>query len=240
MASSGDWRNLAEQFRAIPNGWAMMAILNLNPERNGLRWELAGERGSLDEFRILAMRAGKEIANVFSNNLLDAWLNLLRERDFGFKAAQPVLGINRNGSGPRHYLPGTIYDLPRESVRLCRVLEASAMEAEFKEKQRAITDDSPQSPTVETEIPPAKIKPAKRFKKQDLSRYFDAASLTDKQYECASLHWEFGIPKAQIARELGLHRKTVDQHLQAASAKMRSSGGHEKMRKASSKFKPEE
>lgn len=240
MASSDFWRDLAERFRMIPNSWAMMAMLNLNPERNGLRWELAGQRDSLDEFRTLAMRAGKEVANAIATNLLDAWFNMLRERAFGFKAGQPILGIKPDGSGPRHYLTGTIYDLPKESARLCKTLEASALQKEFEEKQRTVAIDIPQPQMGKPATPPSEIKPIKRVKKRDLSRYLDVAKLTDRQYECASRKWEYDLSISQIARELQLTRKTVDQHIEAAQTKMRLAGMYEKMKKGLVKFQPED
>jgi DNA-binding CsgD family transcriptional regulator len=79
----------------------------------------------------------------------------------------------------------------------------------------------------------------RRMKKNDLSRYLDSANLTDKQYECMSLKLEYGLPVAEIARELKLHRKTVDQHITSAQAKIRSSGQYETIRKRLAQKHPE-
>ena len=79
----------------------------------------------------------------------------------------------------------------------------------------------------------------KRAKKSDLSRYLNEAFLTERQYECASLRWEYGLSVSEIARELKLHRTTIDQHIEAVQAKMRSAGLHEKMRRRLSRFEPE-
>jgi DNA-binding CsgD family transcriptional regulator len=81
---------------------------------------------------------------------------------------------------------------------------------------------------------------AKHPKKHDLSRYLDVAHLTDRQYECSSLKWEFELSVSEIARKLHLSRKTVDQHIHSAQAKMRSSGLYEKMRKNLSRVQPGE
>ena len=71
----------------------------------------------------------------------------------------------------------------------------------------------------------------KSSKKNDLSNYLDAANLTDRQYQCASLRWEYELPVAAIARELHISRPTVDQHLASSRKKMEYSGQYEKMKK---------
>jgi DNA-binding CsgD family transcriptional regulator len=57
-------------------------------------------------------------------------------------------------------------------------------------------------------------------KKSDMSNYFDAAKLTDKQRECISLRFEHEWPVAKIARRLSITRKTVDEHIAAAKKKI--------------------
>jgi predicted DNA-binding protein (UPF0251 family) len=57
-------------------------------------------------------------------------------------------------------------------------------------------------------------------KKQDLSKYLDSAELTARQLECISLRLEYGIKKSEIARYLGIDRKTLDEHLAAAERKI--------------------
>jgi hypothetical protein len=77
-------------------------------------------------------------------------------------------------------------------------------------------------------------------KREDMSRYFDAARLTDKQREVASLSWEYGLPVAQIARRLGKHRKTVDELLAAAKTKIDQAGVNEKRAKQSAATSPQD
>jgi DNA-binding CsgD family transcriptional regulator len=81
---------------------------------------------------------------------------------------------------------------------------------------------------------------SERPKKQDLSRYLDIAGLTDKQYQCASLRWEYSLSVSEIARKLRISRATVSQHIAYAQRKMRSSGLYEKVKKGLSKVRPEE
>jgi hypothetical protein len=58
-------------------------------------------------------------------------------------------------------------------------------------------------------------------KQTDLSQYFDAAELTERQRECASLKWEYGLGVTEIARRLGLgHHSTVQEVLKAVDTKL--------------------
>lgn len=91
-----------------------------------------------------------------------------------------------------------------------------------------------------TQPPSGKTRNARRAKKINLSRYLEEAHLTEKQYKCASLRWEYGQSVSQIARELKLHRKTVDQHIDSAQVKMRSFGLYEMVKKRLSQVRPGE
>lgn len=51
-------------------------------------------------------------------------------------------------------------------------------------------------------------------KKHDFSRFFDAAKLTAKQHEVATLVWEYELTVMEIAKRLGKHHSTV-QYLKA-------------------------
>jgi DNA-binding CsgD family transcriptional regulator len=73
-------------------------------------------------------------------------------------------------------------------------------------------------------------------KKQDLGRYFHG--LTDRQHDCASLKWEHGLSDLDIARRLGLHHSTIQEHLEAARKRMEAARNSEKKQKVSAKFKP--
>lgn len=77
-------------------------------------------------------------------------------------------------------------------------------------------------------------------KKVDLSRFLDAARLTEKQYQCASLKWEYGFSISEISRKLDRTRKTVDDHLGAAQKKMRSSGQYEQVKRKLARAHPGE
>lgn len=136
MASSDFWRDLALQFRKIPNSFALMATLNVDVETGRTHWTLAGEPTSMDEFNALAARGAREVTYQGGISLIDAWLNFLRENEPVFKPADPVIGMKADGSGPRHFLPGMIHEVATHSARLCKKLETRAIQQEFEDKQR--------------------------------------------------------------------------------------------------------
>ena len=78
----------------------------------------------------------------------------------------------------------------------------------------------------------AETAPRDLVKVDDFDRYFDEAKLTDKQREAASLRWEYGLPVAEIAAKLNLHRTSVDGRIVGAQRKMNAvSGLQQRMRK---------
>lgn len=58
-------------------------------------------------------------------------------------------------------------------------------------------------------------------KKMDLSQYLDIPGLSERQRDCLSMKLEYGLPVAQIARRLGLNRRTVDEHIAAGGKRLR-------------------
>ena len=60
-------------------------------------------------------------------------------------------------------------------------------------------------------------------KRQDLSKYFDAAKLTDTQRDYLSLKFEHEMSVTSIARLRGRHRSSVEETLKRAEAKLKSS-----------------
>ena len=80
-------------------------------------------------------------------------------------------------------------------------------------------------PVAKPSETPLKGLPAKKC---DLSSYFDGAKLTDKQRECASLAWEYGLSVSEIAQRLKRHRTTIDQNLALAKKKIDEAQANEK------------
>lgn len=77
--------------------------------------------------------------------------------------------------------------------------------------------------------------PAKQI---DLSRYMDQAQLTDRQRECLSLKVEYGLPVIAIAERLHIHRKTVDEHIEAANRRIKLAKIKGKARDNRNRFNP--
>ena len=85
-----------------------------------------------------------------------------------------------------------------------------------------------------------RTKSGNRIKRAELSRYLDTANLTERQYECSSLKWEYGLDVSEIARELDVTRRTVDNHIRAAQVKIDASRKYEKRRKMLAQIRPGE
>ena len=229
MASSESWKDLAEKFRAIPEAWTLTAEWN-DPYYNGIgEWSINGSRTAKYKFEALATRAGREIAKKETSNLLTAWLNELKREHFGYKEMGSILTSKPDEPEVRYYHSGRIPGVCGESANFCNKLEARAVQAESdKDEPRP---DFPSEPKTVPRPDAIKATSANRAKKQDLRRYLDAAKLTDRQYKCASLKWEYGLSISAIARELHLSRMTIDQHIKFAQKKFDASGMYEKMRK---------
>jgi RNA polymerase sigma factor (sigma-70 family) len=73
-------------------------------------------------------------------------------------------------------------------------------------------------------------------KKQDLGKYF--GGLTDRQHQCASLKFEYELSESEIARRLGIHRSTVQEHLEAARKRLDAAQNSERKQKTFAKFRP--
>jgi hypothetical protein len=77
-------------------------------------------------------------------------------------------------------------------------------------------------------------------KTTDLSKYMDGARLTDRQWECFSLKFEYGLRVSAIVNRLGLSRKTVDEHIAAAKRRIGWSQVKERQKANSARFNPDE
>ncbi len=61
-------------------------------------------------------------------------------------------------------------------------------------------------------------------KKQDLSRYLDAADLTQRQNQCLSMKLEYELSYRNIGQRLGISQSTVDEHIRSGTAKLNRRG----------------
>ncbi len=65
-------------------------------------------------------------------------------------------------------------------------------------------------------------------KQQNLSSYLGLATLTERQHECFSLRFEYGLAVSDIARRLEVSRKVVHEHIKAANNKLQSAQASER------------
>jgi DNA-binding NarL/FixJ family response regulator len=77
-------------------------------------------------------------------------------------------------------------------------------------------------------------------KTADLSKYIDGAGLTDRQRECFSLKFEYGLRVSAIVKRLELSRKTVDEHIAAAKRRIGWSQINEKRKANNARVNPGE
>jgi len=75
-------------------------------------------------------------------------------------------------------------------------------------------------------------------KKQDLSRYLDSPDLTERLHQCLSVRLEYGMRKSDIARQLGINRKTVDEHIVAGQKKIQQAEANRIAQKNRAKLDP--
>ena len=192
-------------------------------------------------------------------NPLDAWLDALRREGRNFQEYRYVIEKHADGTEGAHHRLGTIERLCEASADYCVVLESRAFEVseahsrvdklashlkslkkEAEELFKPYLSDSSQA--GETAPEPSEAEPDQRpleklpAKKQNLERYFHG--LTDRQHDCASLKWEYGLSDLEIARRFSLHHSTVQEYLEAAMKRMNAARNSEKKQKVSAKFKP--
>jgi len=99
-------------------------------------------------------------------------------------------------------------------------IEAGDLNKQETIQARANVEPSLPSSVVPIAVPskkPTSKLPQKRF---NLSEYLEGARLTDRQHQCASWRLEYGLPVTEIARRLGITRRTVDEHIAAATRKI--------------------
>jgi hypothetical protein len=142
MAFSDFWRDIAIQFRTIPEAFTLSAAWanfdNVGPGK----WGLQGSKAAKYSFEALATRAGKEIADASASDLLTAWLDKLREGHFEFSEMGFTITQDREGNETSrrcHY--GRIEFVCDASANFCKKLEADALRAEFdaQKQTRKIT-----------------------------------------------------------------------------------------------------
>jgi hypothetical protein len=139
MPSSEFWRNLADQFLTVPSG-DMLRADGHYIVGSGVPWEwrITGSPSDFvqNTFESFARRGAFEIAPAGTPDLFIWWLEALRQERCGFRLAELFIENNTDGTPGKHHQTGSIDRLCESSVKLCRIFEARALQAEFDEKQR--------------------------------------------------------------------------------------------------------
>jgi hypothetical protein len=152
MADSTFWRDLADQFRALPEEFALLrgdrhqTVGSDDPAQ----WELIGGISAKVHFEALARRAASAIPNPSSSDLLTAWLEALIQHADA-EVDQKIIGTQHNpdGSVAGKRMTSSLYWLPASSVNYCKMLESEALQAEAEEKRR---NDPKNWPRLRTEF----------------------------------------------------------------------------------------
>ncbi len=139
MASSDFWRQLAAKFHSIADS-GMLRADGWYLEGTNTPWDWWLEGGASDficaAFGTLAKRGASELAAVGATDLLIGWLEALRQDGAGFRITGSSSELPIGGGERVHRLLGSIPRLCETSATFCKKLEARALQAEFKEKQR--------------------------------------------------------------------------------------------------------
>jgi hypothetical protein len=130
-------------------------------------------------------------------------------------------------------------EMEREQARLCalerRATEEQCRDPEQSEQVPAPAQTQPASAVnpVTYRTPYEGLKPA--MKVVDFSNFMVAAKLTDKQFDCYSLVKEYKRPMNEVEQRMGITRKTIHEHIEAAEKAMRRLGLRESRSKAAAK-----
>lgn len=140
MADSAFWRDLADQFRALPLECKMLRAdrYPVDDETGELsHWQLSGTATATALVGALARRAASEIPNPPTPDLLETWLEVLIKRgDVRFHSQIISTGNNPDGTARPKQTIGSLYQLPEHSANYCKMLESEALQAEAEEKRR--------------------------------------------------------------------------------------------------------
>jgi hypothetical protein len=156
MPTSDFWRDLAVQFRALPDPYGMLRASGHYIIGSGVAWgwELTGGASASlrTQFAALARRGAFQIENADANDLLTAWLEALRLERCNFEFGEHLIeGSTDSGT---HHMLGSINRVCEASANFCQILESRALQTEFDEKHAPA--DNVATP-VSVEAPPKRL-----------------------------------------------------------------------------------
>jgi hypothetical protein len=137
MASPDFWREIANQFRNIPEATTLTAEwADLADTGVGI-WFLTGSNTARYSFEALAKRAAREITRGSNSDLLSVWLNELRRQHFGFKEMGFTVTSGPDEPEQKRCHSGRIDGICDVSANFCKKLEADEIQREFKENKQS-------------------------------------------------------------------------------------------------------
>jgi hypothetical protein len=131
-------------------------------------------------------------------------------------AGLPVPSASNDSQQAEYFIQGTEKEVASAVLDAIdktrtRALRAAKIAAGMKPSQ-GWAESELSSRTYRT--PYEGLKPDKKV--VDYSNAMLAANLTDKQYDCYSLAKEYNLPMSEIEQRMGITRKTIHEHLEAA------------------------
>jgi DNA-binding XRE family transcriptional regulator len=162
MADSAFWRKLAKKFRELPRESAALIFgekYSIVSDKHDWTWRLSGKKTLRVNFEALARRAALALPDLPHTDLLTAWLESLVSRGSAEFNNQTV-GTSRIGDTTIRSTTGTLYELPRHSADLCKILESEALQNEAyalfaaapKRAAKVIPPEAPKTPSVAEQI----------------------------------------------------------------------------------------
>lgn len=138
MADSAFWRNLAAEFRALPNAGILRADWDyqMHSDPSVSTWSFAGPESSCIQFQALARRGASELQINKITDLLIKWLEILKSFNAQLGHLSYYVAVNDDGTEGPHHLTGSISPVCLISADYCNRLESEAIQQEFEAKQR--------------------------------------------------------------------------------------------------------
>lgn len=136
--SSEFWRNLSSEFQATREDYHNLnAVWDCIWNKAIANWKLVEtSAGAGKEFEALARRAGAELPNPESPDLMISWLEALRDYRRDPWQSYTVVQIVNGKQEEVFHRDGVIRQVFQVSSELCKALECEALQAEYEERQR--------------------------------------------------------------------------------------------------------
>ena len=232
-----DAGNFRFQLMHAPKGNAVVTLWSEYPKQE-TQW-MRDLCGAVRDY-VVRLRECRPDAGWIKSELERNWKSFEEERDKWTGIVCEILqhaGVQASKSERAE--PASIANEQERAVHAAKIRHAlefaAAKDAALSSSEVALAQKQT------TSAKPGNIEQVEKLpvKKSDMTRYFDAAKLTEKQREVASLAWERGLTVTEIARRIRKHRTTVDESLAAAKKKIDQAESNERSARERAKSNPE-